>query len=82
MEELQIPERLEAIEERGYILEITPHNQLDNGYSDAVESGDINLITYTATIYNVSIERNYGAASKDTFYEALLWGLETAESLK
>ena len=27
MEELQIPERLEAIEERGYILEITPHNQ-------------------------------------------------------
>ena len=80
MEELQ--KRLEAIEARGYILEITPHNQVDNGYLDAVESGDINLITYTATIYNVSIERSYGATSKDTFYEALLWGLETAENLQ
>ncbi len=80
MDELQ--KRLEAIEARGYILEITPHNQLDNGYSDAVKSGDVKLITYTATIYNVSIERNFGAASKDTFYEALLWGLETAESLQ
>ena len=80
MEDLQ--KRLQAIEERGYILEITPHNQVDNGYLDEVDSGEMKLITYTATIYNVLIERNYGAASKDTFYEALIWGLETAEKLQ
>lgn len=68
---------LNRMEEDGFILEIVPHNQIEENIEQAkdIESGILKKITYTATIFDSEIEDMIEARSFDTFFEALKWSV-------
>lgn len=65
-------EILKEMNDNGYILEIAPHNQIQNGYRvEDVLSGELPLITYTATITDEELDHMLFAESHDTFVDAV-----------
>lgn len=70
----------EELKKKGYVLEIYPTNQVENGNASLVESGAMPLVTYTATIFDKDFYDAVGAFSFDTFSEAIAWAVSWCEN--
>lgn len=62
---------LKEMNDNGYILDVCPHNQIEEGYESEVLAGNRPLITYTATIQDKDLAEHLFAESCDSFVEAV-----------
>lgn len=69
----------DELKRKGYVLEIYPINQIENGFESLVASGDMPLVTYTATIFDDKFYSDVACFSFDTFSESLDWAIEWCE---
>ena len=73
--------RMEKLLDQGIIIDCVAVNQVENGYKDAVEAGDIPLVTYTVEVMNVNLDDMLFTEARDSFKEALECGIKAAEQI-
>jgi len=73
--------RIEKLAKKGIIIDVVAVNQIENGYQERVEAGDIPPVTYTVEVMNASLSGILYQESCDTFKEALETGIKKGESI-
>lgn len=76
---MDIFDRLNELNKQGIIIDVVAINQIENGYQERVEAGDMPLVTYTVEVMNNSLDDMFYQESCHTFKEALEVGVKWAE---
>jgi len=78
MNNIDIFTRIENLATKGIIIDVVAINQIENGYGERVEAGDMPLITYTVEVMDTSLGNMLYTESCNTLRETLGVGVKWA----